>query len=97
MDDKDGNYCTVCGGVVPEGPAIRKILIDGKEIGIDHLDRILGDVIALGLSREDEVREEVLRRVRAFNYVPTKKADAYAAALMAEYRQAAAGQKRPQE
>lgn len=90
MSEKDGNYCTVCGGVVPEGPAIRTILVDGKETGIDHLDRVLDDVIALNLSCEEEIREELLRRVRAFNYVPTKKTDAYAAALMAEYRNAAA-------
>jgi len=93
MSEKDGTYCSICGGVVPEGPAIRKILVDGKETGIDRLDDILADVLALGLSGEDEVREELLRRVRAFNYVPTKKTDAYAAALMAEYRQAAGGKK----
>jgi hypothetical protein len=82
----DGKYCTICGGVVPEGPEIRTILVDGKATGIDQLDRILGDVIALGLAREDEIREELLTRVKAFNYVPTKKTDAYADALMAEYR-----------
>lgn len=85
-DDKEGTYCTVCGGIVPEGPSIRKILIDGKETGIDKLDFILDDVAALGLTREQEIGEALLKRVMAFNYVPTKKKDVYAAALYEEYR-----------
>lgn len=89
----EGRYCTICGGVVPEGPEIRTILVDGKATGIDQLDRILCDAMALDLTREDEIREELLTRVKAFNYVPTKKTDAYADALMVEYRQASAGRK----
>ncbi|QYZ79467.1 NAC family transcription factor [Methanofollis formosanus] len=89
----EGKYCTICGGAVPAGPEIRKVLVDGKATGIDRLDRILEDVIALGLEREDEIRAALLERVKAFNYVPTKKADAYAGALMAEYRAALAARR----
>ncbi|WP_298667429.1 NAC family transcription factor [uncultured Methanofollis sp.] len=89
----EGKYCPICGGVVPEGPGIRTILVDGKATGIDQLDRILGDVAALGLNQEEEIREELLRRVKAFNYVPTKKTAAYADALMAEYRRVSARRK----
>ncbi|WP_067052809.1 aldolase [Methanofollis ethanolicus] len=89
----EGRYCTICGGVVPEGPEIRTVLVDGKATGIDQLDRILCDVLDLHLADEGQVREELLTRVKAFNYVPTKKTDAYADALMAEYRQASAGRK----
>ncbi|WP_342677579.1 NAC family transcription factor [Methanofollis sp. UBA420] len=89
----EGRYCTICGGVVPEGPEIRTVLVDGKATGIDQLYRILCDVIALDLTREDEIREELLKRVKAFNYVPTKKTDAYADALMAEYRKLSAEKK----
>jgi hypothetical protein len=89
----EGKYCPICGGVVPEGPGIRTVLIDGKATGIDQLDRILDDVIALGLTREEEIREELLTRVKAFNYIPTKKTDTYADALMVEYRRVSARRK----
>lgn len=89
----EGRYCTICGGAVPEGPEIRTILVEGKATGIDQLDRILRDVLDLHLADEREIREELLKRVKAFNYVPTKKTDAYADALMAEYRHVSAGKK----
>ncbi|MDG6257885.1 MAG: NAC family transcription factor, partial [Methanomicrobiaceae archaeon] len=83
-------YCTVCGGVVPQGIDIRTISVDGKETGIHHLDRILDDVAALGLRDPARIGEELLTRVRACNYVPMKKADAYREALLREYRDRAA-------
>lgn len=89
----EGRYCTVCGGVVPAGPEIRKIPVDGRETGIDQLDRVLADVFSLHLTDEALIREELLKRVRAFNYVPTKKVAAYAEALATEYRVFSAGKK----
>ncbi len=32
------------------------------------------------------ITEELLKRVKEFNYVPTKKTDVYAAALLVEYK-----------
>jgi hypothetical protein len=83
--DKEGRYCTVCGGIVPEGIEIRTISVEGKETGINHLDRILDDVAALDLRDPALIGEELLRRVQAFNYVPTKKTGAYTEALLREY------------
>lgn len=90
-EDKEGKYCTVCGGMVPEGTGIRTIIVEGKETGINHLDRILDDVAALGLGDQARIGEELLRRVQAFNYVPTRKTGAYTEALLREYRQRTAG------
>jgi len=84
--DKEGKYCSVCGGIVPDEGKIRKICIDGKETGIDQLDRILSDVAALGLPDEDTITAELLKRVRVFNYVPAKKEEVYADSILAEYR-----------
>jgi hypothetical protein len=84
--EKEGKYCTVCGGVVPESIQIRKICIEGKEIGIDQLDRVLDQVIALHLQDEEQIQEELIRRIRVFNYVPTRKLEVYGAALLEEYR-----------
>ena len=44
------------------------------------------------LQDEGRIREELMKRVKVFNYIPTKKSEAYAEALMIEYRlQAARG------
>ncbi|MDD4127522.1 MAG: NAC family transcription factor [Methanomicrobium sp.] len=85
MPDKDGDYCTICGGIVPAGNDIRQIIVDGKEVGINKLDFIFDEVKKLNLSSLHDIREEIIKRVCALNYVPTKKKDAYAEALMKEY------------
>ncbi len=85
-EEKEGRYCSICGGIPPHEIKIRKILVEGKEVGIDRLDWILEDVRRLHLKDEAEIGEEILKRVRQFNYVPTKKTSAYAEALLREYR-----------
>jgi hypothetical protein len=84
--DKDGNYCPICGGIPPDRITTRRILIDGKETGIDHLDWIFDEVKKLGIGNDTLLFEELLKRAKQFNYVPTKKTDQYAAGLLAEYR-----------
>jgi hypothetical protein len=85
-DDKDGYYCSICGGIPPDRITTKRILIDGRETGIDHLDWIVDEVKKLDLSDDTGLTEELLKRVKEFNYVPTKKTDVYGRALLAEYR-----------
>jgi len=85
-NDTDGYYCSVCGGIPPDRITTKRVLIDGKETGIDHLDWILEEVKKLNLSGDTELSEEILKRVQQFNYVPSRKTDEYAAGLLAEYR-----------
>ncbi|HET6580425.1 MAG TPA: NAC family transcription factor [Methanoregula sp.] len=85
-DDKDGYYCSICGGIPPDKITTKRVLIDGKETGIDHLDWIFEEVNKLRLPDDAALTEELMKRVREFNYVPTKKSDVYAAALLAEYK-----------
>ena len=85
-DDKDGNYCTICGGIPPDRITTKRVLIDGKETGIDHLDWIFEEVKKLGIGNDALLAGEILKRVQQFNYVPTKKTEQYAAGLLAEYR-----------
>jgi hypothetical protein len=40
-DEKDGVYCKVCGGIVPQDTKIGSIEVDGKPTGINQLDFIL--------------------------------------------------------
>ena len=85
-DDKDGYYCSICGGIPPDKITTKRILIDGKETGIDHLDWIFDEVKNLTLVDDTAITEELIKRVKEFNYVPTKKADVFAAALLMEYK-----------
>lgn len=85
-DDKDGYYCSICGGIPPDRITTKRVLIDGKETGIDHLDWIFDEVKKLGTLNDAVLSEEILKRVKQFNYVPTKKSDQYAAGLLAEYK-----------
>ena len=90
-DEKDGYYCTICGGIPPDQIKIKRIAIDGKETGIDRLDWILRDVAGLGLTSDEAITDALVLRVRQFNYIPTKKMQEYRAALLREYRMLQAG------
>jgi len=87
-NDTEGYYCSICGGIPPDKITTKRILVDGKETGIDQLDWILSEVKKLNLSDDAAITDELLKRVRALNYVPTKKTAEYAQALLAEYKHA---------
>lgn len=91
-DDKDGYYCSICGGIPPDKITTKRVLIDGKETGIDHLDFIFDEVKKLGLDNNAAIADEILKRVKVFNYVPTRKTAEYADGLLAEYRKYIADQ-----
>jgi hypothetical protein len=85
-DDKDGYYCSICGGIPPDKIKTKMILVDGKETGIDQLDWILSEVKKLKHSNDATIMDELLKRTMALNYVPTKKKEAYGVALLEEYK-----------
>jgi hypothetical protein len=85
-DDKDGYYCSICGGIPPDKIKTKMILIDGKETGIDQLDWILAEVKKLKLTDGAAITDELLKRTQALNYVPTKKKEEYGVALLEEYK-----------
>ncbi|NLA38047.1 MAG: NAC family transcription factor [Methanomicrobiales archaeon] len=86
MTEKEGDYCTICGGIKPEAIKIKAILVDGKATGINHLDMIIDGVRGLNLKGDVAIRAELLRRTAEFNYIPTKKREAYADALLQTYK-----------
>lgn len=89
--DKDGSYCSICGGIPPDQIKIKKIPIEGKDTGIDRLDWILRNVADLHLTNDDMITDELIKRVQQFNYIPTKKMSEYRDALIREYRMFASG------
>lgn len=85
-DEKDGYYCSICGGIPPDKIKTKLISIDGKDTGIDHLDFIIGEVKKLKLVHDDEIAIELVKRVNEFNYIPSKKMEQYKEALLKEYK-----------
>ncbi|WOF16885.1 NAC family transcription factor [Methanoplanus sp. FWC-SCC4] len=85
MAEKDGDYCTICGGVVSGDREIRQIMVDGKPVGISRLDFIIDEVLKIGEMSEQDAKEELMKRACQFNYIPTKKKESYADALFSEY------------
>lgn len=88
--EDEGVYCTICGGMVSQAPGVRRIPIDGIETGITGLDECIAAVRGLNLDSDEAIARELLARLTKGNYVPTRKRDAYAAALLAEYRRTSA-------
>ena len=85
-NEKEGDYCTICGGIKPEAIKIKTVLVDGRETGINQLEFIIAGVRDLHLDNDAAIREELLKWASEFNYIPTKKKPAYGDALMQEYK-----------
>lgn len=85
-DDKEGSYCSICGGISPGRIRTKSITVKGKEIGIDRLDQIMVEVRALNLTLDKAIAGELLKRVKMSNYVPTARSKDYGEALLSEYK-----------
>jgi len=72
------------------------VIVAGKSIGIVGLKAILEEVASLGISDEQRLMTELLRRVRRRNYVPGSAESRYAQALLRKYR-SFIGQEREEE
>ncbi len=65
---------------------IRRVNVDGIIVGLAMLDAIFEEVASLGLSAEEPLKKELLRQTKIYNYIPRQAEDAYAEALLREYR-----------
>ncbi len=86
-DEKDGVYCKVCGGIVPQDTKIGSIEVNGKPTGINQLDFILEEVGTLHLQSASDIKNELVKRAKVLNYIPTKMTDIYAEALLRVYKE----------
>jgi hypothetical protein len=64
----------------------RKILVDGKQVGINEIDEIFSQVRPLGLRDDDAIADELISRVKQSDFVPAGKERAYRAALLDEFK-----------
>jgi len=64
----------------------RLITVNGRRVGIARLCDAIADVQARGLTRDDEIKAAVIRRVEETSFIPDPLRAAYADALLAECR-----------
>jgi hypothetical protein len=65
---------------------IRPIDIDGHQIGLAMLDTVLEEVLQKNLPDEGSIADELLRKVKIYNYIPPAAEEKYRKALVGEYR-----------
>lgn len=65
---------------------IRQIPINGLLTGITMLDDSIADVKQQNPGDDSAIREALMKNIRIYNYVPPGVADAYAQAIMEEYK-----------
>ena len=69
---------------------IRQLTINGLPTGITMVDETIAAVMDQGLNSDREIREALMKKVRVYNYIPAGVDDAYATAIMDEFRKAVA-------
>lgn len=66
--------------------SIRKLtLLNGFHVGIVNLDGILSEVAGMKLTDNRIIETELLKKVKACNYVPSGAENDYSSALLREY------------
>ena len=86
-DEKDGVYCKVCGGIIPQNTTVGSIEVNGKPTGINQLEWILDEVSAMHLHSDVDLKKELINRAKVLNYIPTKITEQYADALLHVYKE----------
>jgi len=67
---------------------IRQIPINGIMTGITMLDESIAAVREQKPGNDSRISEALMKKIRVYNYIPPGVADAYARAIMEEYRKA---------
>jgi hypothetical protein len=67
---------------------IRQVKINGIMTGITMLDESIADVMKQNLGHDAATREALMKKIRIYNYIPKGVEEAYASALMEEYKKA---------
>jgi hypothetical protein len=64
---------------------IRKVGINGLEVGIAQLDETIGKAAAMGLSDEQDTGRALMKEAIIYNQVPSNKESDYRSAILLEY------------
>ena len=66
---------------------IQRIWVDGNQVGIVQMDRIIEEVYQMGLDDDDTIAEALIDRAMLYNYIPPQAVSGYLAGLLEEYRE----------
>ena len=69
---------------------IRQIPVNGVMTGITMLDESIAAIRQQNLASDGEIRTALMKKIKVYNYVPPGVEEAYAAAMMEEYRKGSA-------
>jgi hypothetical protein len=69
---------------------IRQIPINGIMTGLTMLDDSIAEVKEQNLKTDTDIREALMKKIRIYNYVPRGVEEAYAQAIMEEYKKSVA-------
>ena len=64
---------------------IRQVDVGGVVVGIAMLDRIIEEVTEMNLAGEKEIGDELVKRVKIYNYIPSRAEEKYRTALVREF------------
>jgi hypothetical protein len=67
---------------------IRQIPVNGIMTGITMLDETIADVKKQNPGNDSAVSEALMKKIRVYNYIPPGVAEAYARAILEEYKKA---------
>lgn len=67
---------------------IRQIPINGIMTGLTMLDESIAEVKEQNPGNESAIREALMKKIKIYNYVPRGVEEAYAQAIMEEYKKA---------
>jgi hypothetical protein len=73
---------------------VKMIPVNGIPTGITMLDEIISEVKEMNLSSEQQIKEILLKKVKVYNYVSKGAEEMYANALIKEYTNQGALNKR---
>jgi hypothetical protein len=64
---------------------IRQVDVGGITVGLAMLDDIIDEVQGLSLASKDAIVNELIKRVKVYNYIPPSAEENYRKALLREY------------
>lgn len=73
---------------------VKMIPVNGIPTGITMLDEIIAEVREMNLTSEQQIKELLLRKVKVYNYISKGAEEIYTDALMKEYTNQGALNKR---
>jgi len=65
---------------------VKRIFLDGTPIGISRFDEIIKEVASLDLEDEVQIKNELIVRIKKYNYVPSTAEEDYAEAAFEVYQ-----------